>query len=650
MGSANRTLFRCSLLFIFALSSPVLGEVSLAGIFSDHMVLQRDIDLPIWGRAAPGEEITITLDEATRTVAADDEGRWRLDLPPQRAGGPTALVVEGQNTIRLEDVLIGEVWIASGQSNMGMTVASSDNAEAEIAAASAPQIRLYSVPHVISFAPEEEVGGQWRVCSPQTVGSFSAVAYYCGRSLHEELGVPVGLINTSWGGTIIEAWTDRTSLEKCPDLAAQLQRMDDARGHWEELREKKRASVAAMHQMETDAVLAATMSDPALDDATWPEMVVPEWWEKAGLPDFDGLVWFRKSLELPASWAGQDLVLHLGPVDEIDATYFNGERIGGQGSYAEGMVDHWDDPREYGVPGSLVKAGRNLLTVRIIDTARAGGLWGSPAEEMYLTPADAVDAARVSVAGAWRYQTGPQLFSFPEENSPNQPAVLYNAMVHPLIPFAFRGVLWYQGEGNVGQGLLYTDRMQSLIEGWRGLWSQGDFPFYYTQLAPFRYPSSSPHLLPQMWEAQERALRLPNTGMAATTDIGDLADIHPTNKQEVGRRLALWALARTYGRDVVYSGPRYEHMKVEGEALRLHFHHVHGGLASRDHQPLTWFEIAGADSTFVPATAVIDGETVVVSSPQVPEPMAARFGWHQEAEPNLVNDAGLPALPFRTHH
>jgi len=619
------------------------ADVRLPAIFGDHMVLQQQEPVRLWGWADPGEQVDVALAGRHGSTTADAEGRWRLELPALEAGGDAlTLVVEGHNRIELTDIVVGEVWIGSGQSNMQWSVTASDNAEAEIAAADHPQIRLFTVPRVTAYTPQDDVSAAWQVCTPQTVPAFSAVAYFFGRDLQRALDVPVGLINSSWGGTIIETWIDRPALEAAGMEAGRLAAIEEAVEHAAEL-ESRRAAVR-------DAVVAALADDgpaaPGFDDAAWPQMDTPTTWEDGGLPGYDGVVWFRKTVDVPAAWAGQDLVLHLGPVDEIDDTFFNGVRVGGMGSFEPRVVDFWAAPREYPIPGALVTAGANVLAVRCIDGAGAGGLWGSEAADMYLAPAaPSSSQPPVSVAGPWKYRAGPELLTIPGLSNPNQPTLLYNAMIHPLIPFALRGALWYQGESNRSQGLAYEARMQALIGCWRGLWGVGDFPFLYVQLAPFRY-GSSPHLLAEIWEAQRRVLDLPNTGMAVTTDIGDLDDIHPRNKQEVGRRLALWALANTYDRDgLVHSGPLVSRAEVHGSALRLYFEHG-AGLTSRDGRPLDWFELAGTDGVFHPAVARIDGEALVLFSLDAPTPTRARFAWDELAEPNLVNGAGLPASPF----
>ena len=503
-----------SVVVVLAGAVPLAAEVRLPRVFGSKMVLQRDLPLPVWGWADPGEKVVIRLKDNEASATADADGRWSVKLPAMPAGGPYELTVAGTNRIVLKDVLVGEVWVCSGQSNMAMLVGNSLDAEKEIAAANHPTIRHLTVPRTLAGEPAEDVAIEWVVCSPETVKDFSAAAYFFGRTLKEKLDVPIGLINTSWGGTRIEPWTASAGFAAVPSLAEISQAIEDANSDY-----------------------------------------------------YKALV-----------------------------TYV-------------GRVEAW------------VKDARASLAEKV-------------------TP---------STMPAW-----------PEHpllaKGRAAPTVMYNAMVHPLVPYGIRGAIWYQGEGNVlsDDGMTYCEKMKALVGGWRAAWGQGDFPFYYVQLAPWRYTKrhpgdDGPVRLPQVWEAQAAALAIPNTGMAVTTDIGNLDDIHPKNKQEVGRRLALWALAKDFGqKDLVYSGPLYKSMSVEGGAIRVAFDHVGGGLASRDDKPLTWFQIAGEDRKFVDAKAVIDGRAVVVSSEEVPKPVAVRFGWREDAEPNLMNKEGLPASAFRT--
>jgi len=444
--SAMQRFLIVALTACLAVAAPSRANVQLPSVIGSHMVLQRDKPLPIWGKADPGEEVTVTFAQQTLTTRADDKGNWKVQLQPVKADGKAhRMTIRGKNTIELDDILIGEVWVGSGQSNMEWSLAQSDKPAQTIAAAKHPSIRLFHVPKLQAREPAFDVKAGWKACEPETARNFSAVLYHFGAYLHNELKVPIGLINTSWGGSAIEPWT--------------------------------------------------------------------------------------------------------------------------------------------------------------VTEKSSGGM--------------------------------------------------YNAMVAPLMPFAIRGVVWYQGETNAMQknGMKYRDKMEDLIKGWRHRWGQ-EIPFYFVQIAPWQparggYPGEELQLL---WEAQAASLKIPNTGMVVTTDLVDnIQDIHPKNKRDVGIRLGLWAMAKTYGKEnVVYSGPLYKGMKIDGNKIRLSFAHVGGGLKSRDGKPLTHFEIAGADGQFVPAEAVIDGNEVVVQARSVEKPLEVRFGWHNKANPNLVNQEGLPASPFRT--
>jgi sialate O-acetylesterase len=468
------------------------------------MVLQRETPLPIWGWADPGEQVTVTFRDTTMTATADAGGNWGVKLPPVPASNsPSIMTISGKNTIKLLNILIGEVWVGSGQSNMQWPVSAATNAAEEMVAANYPQIRLFLVPLVPSGTPAKTVNAHWTPCSPRAVPEFSAVLYFFGRELHKRLDVPIGLISTSWGGTRIEPWIPPEGLSSLKELKS-----------------------------EWDAVAQAESSYQA------------------------------------------------------------------------------------------VRAG-HLKAIRA---------WMEAAESAAASGQDFLD---------------PPEFPIHPLNSSGKATGLYNGMIHPLVPFAIRGAIWYQGEANRGQGMHYLDLMRGLIQGWRSVWGEGEFPFLYVQLAPFRYPLSET-VLPEIWEAQTAALSIPNTGMAVTTDIATIENIHPTNKQEVGRRLSLWALAKTYGQDLVYSGPLYDSMTVEGDKIRIKFKYAGGGLLARDGKPLTWFSIAGSDKQFCPAAATIEGDTVLVQSPKVGMPVAVRFGWNQIAEPNLCSKTGLPASPFRT--
>ena len=454
--------------------SSAQAEIKLPKLFGDHMVLQRETEANLWGWAAPGEEVKISLGEATATAKADDSGKWKTKIKTGAAGGPHELKFKGTNEITLKDVYLGEVWIASGQSNMEWSVAASANPQEEANNAKHPLIRMIKVQKVPAVHPIDDIPvdpgtkkttptSGWAVCSPETVPTFSAVGYYFARHLSQELNVPVGIVNTSWGGTVCEAWTSKEALANVRSL---------------------------------------------------------------------------------------------------------------------------------------------------------------------------------------KYMADRQVTVDPAKPNPNQPGVLYNGMLAPVIPLSIRGAIWYQGESNVGRAHEYATLFPTMIADWRARFGQGDFPFLFVQLAPYKYDGSPK--LAELWDSQLKSLAVANVGMCVTTDITNINDIHPKNKQDVGKRLALWALANTYGqKDLVYSGPLYDSHEVEGNKIRIKFKHG-TGLKAKDDKPLTHFQIAGEDEKFVDAKATIEGDTVVVTSEAVQKPVAVRFAWSPIAEPNLFNKAGLPASPFRT--
>ena len=652
-----------------------------AGIFTDHMVLQRDQPLPVWGWAAPGRTITVEVGPHSARTRTNAEGRWRLTLPSLKSGkGPLTMTVKaGDETIRLTDILVGEVWLCSGQSNMEMTVYQSADGKAEIKAANHPNIRLFNIPRPTAMAsdPQADVGGQWQACSPETIGDFSAVGYYFGREIHQSIEVPVGLINASWGGTIIETWTRHEEISRLPgmtqriaeaqdihrdptvvpqDMTAEEKRAADI--HLADFKSKAKYKIAfkasqeraaksrqAFNEARANDELARKMTSPDLDLRSWKTMEIPNEWGKEGLPDFRGMVWFRKTIDVPEPWAGKKLLLHLDRIYEGDITWFNREQVGAT------AINKYHNPRVYSIPAKLVKAGANTITVRVIDTFRPRGMSGN-ADAMALCVAGSEETDRIGLAGPWRYKPEAHLFNslpYPDDQV-NHPTLLYNTMIHPLVPFAIRGITWYQGEQNNGDGMLYFDKMQALIQSWRNVFLRPDAPFYFVQIAPYRYGGGMERALPLLWEAQSAVLDIPHTGMAVISDIGHVNWIHPSNKQDVGKRLGLWALAKDYGQeDLVHSGPLYKSMAIEGSKIRLSFNHTGSGLASRDGKELDWFLIAGENGIFVKAQAVIEGNTIVVSSDAIAKPIAARFAWHQEAVPNLINKEGLPAGPFRTH-
>ena len=639
---------------------PAVGKhpcfMKLSSLFCDHAVVQRGIPVPVWGWTKPLVRVKARLGEHTAEAMAGADGRFLVRLPAMPAGGPYDLEVTaegGSGAVVAKDVWVGEVWLASGQSNMELPLAriTGKAGESELRNAGIPGLRMINIPHVAYLGRQSDVDAGWQVATPESAREFSAVGYHFAKRLHEELGVAVGIVNSSWGGTPVEAWTSREALVRNPDVAAYV-------AHYE-----------AMVNAPATPTVGDKLSDEKYpadpgntgeakgwagrdgDDGAWAEMQLPQTWQAAGHAHC-GVFWFRKTVEVPAAWVGRDLVLQIGAVDKQDTTYFNGVKVGATGKDLE--EQYWAQVREYRVPARLVQAGRNVIAVRVYSFVSDGGMIG-PANQMRLGLADR-GAGSVPLEGVWRYRMEHDLGMVSPPAGPlgagNQisPYILYDSMIAPLIPYGLRGAIWYQGECNTAKPWQYHRLLTDMIRCWRWDWGQGDFPFLIVQLANFR-PAAN-HQDASQWarlrEAQFQTLSEPATGLAVTIDIGEALDIHPQNKVDVGRRLAQWALSATYGRPVVASGPLYVGMTREGSTIRLRFDHADGGLVARG-GALRTFVMAGSDRTFHDATAVIDDRTVVVSCPAVPAPMAVRYAWADNPEGcNLYNAEGLPASPFRT--
>jgi sialate O-acetylesterase len=649
-----KSLISMLIIALFLNGTGLYADITLPAIFGENMVMQRDRQATLWGWADAGEKIKIECSWYQRgwETTADAGGNWKIKIDPPRADRPGQLKLTGKNTVEINNILAGEVWVCSGQSNMEWPLRAAVNAEAEIKAANYPQIRLFTVTKKTADQPQKDCTGHWTACRPETAANFSAVGYFFGRHLHQELNVPIGLINTSWGGTPAQSWTSEPWLRKMADYQPALEQLKYNHANLKEVQaqfEEKNA------QWQKDLIkLDAGRSEngpgweaPQLDDKEWPTVELPGDFAKINLGPFDGSVWYRREINLPDDWAGRELTLELGPIDDMDITWINGTKVGGHET-----PGHWQTPRKYKVPADAVKKGANVIAVRVLDNSGAGGFTGKP-EQMRIYPTDA-EAQAVSLTGEWRFKVGFNMKDQPPRpappllatSNPWAPTSLYNGMIAPLAPYTIAGAIWYQGESNAGQAYQYRELFPTMIRSWRDVWGQGDFPFLFVQLAPFQY--GEPLICAELREAQTMTLSLPNTGMAVTMDIGNPTDIHPRNKQDVGKRLALWALAKTYGRqDLVYSGPLYKSMQVEGDKVRLSFDHTGTGLLAKD-KPLTHFTIAGPDKKFLPAIAQIDGETIIVQNPKIQNPVAVRYGWTNDAQPNLFNKERLPASPFRT--
>jgi sialate O-acetylesterase len=613
------------------------------------MVLQRHSFTNIWGWAGPQQEVKVTTswNQLTYRTVADQEGNWELRVLTGKAGGPYTITIQAGETRVLEDILLGEVWICSGQSNMEWPLTRAETAETEIPLSDFPEIRLFTVERTIGFRPMEEAVGSWELCSPETSADFSAVGYFFGKKLHQELGVPVGLVNTTWGGTPSEAWTSREKNATFKDFDRQLEELYGTTDEDMESARKEQVRIEAMIKEQQDfenqgnTGFSQGWMNTDFDDSAWELIPCPsEWGAIENLGMLEGVVWMRSEIKIPESWAGKDLKLELGPVDEMDITYINGVEVG-----TSRKINNWNVPRYYRVPASLVSTVELQLAIRIVNTNAQGGIFGHP-EQLKLYPEEGTDDEAIMLAGDWKHKVAYRFPEVPMVFNSHTPSVLYNGMLYPLRNMAIRGAIWYQGESNQTRAFQYRTIFPGMIEDWRTTWNQGDFPFYFVQIAPYNYgPEQSS---PELREAQLLSLsRVKHTGMAVTMDIGNPDDIHPSNKRDVGKRLALWALARDYGQDLVFSGPLYREQSIEDNKIRVHFKSTGSGLVAKG-GPLTHFEIAGEDQVYHPAEAVIDGETVVVSASEVESPVAVRYGWSNIAEPNLFNTEGLPASSFRT--
>ena len=630
------------------------SRLCFAPPFSDHAVLQRDRPVPIWGSADPLEWVTVYFADSSASTISDLNGHWMVRFPPCPAGGPYELIVRGASCEAcISDVLIGEVWIASGQSNMEWkmmaTGQSLDASEFDL-----PQIRLLTVSSPARLGRQTEVDGRWTVATKNTLANFSAVAAWFGYDLHRKLGVPIGLICNAWGGTRIQAWMSREALMGDPDGREEVRVYEDMVAR---IPHPALVSDAPDWNRESQALDVCNQgfdlgwASPDFDDSAWRAMALPARWQDHGYPG-SGVFWFRRQIPIPASWLGRDLELELGAIDKHDDTYVQAERIGGL-SWNDGELT-WCTPRTYQVPAHLVRHPVLHLAVRARSHSYVGGLAG-PASSMKLTlPGN----SSIPLEGEWRYRVeqdwGVRVPPDPSlsEGWTNAPYTLFDSRLAPLLPYSLRGVIWYQGEANVSEAGLYRRLLPKLIEDWRRAFCQGDLPFLQVQLANFMAPATVPQSSQwaELREAQATALSEPGVGMAAAIDAGDEFEIHPHDKRTVGGRLARWALATTYEQGGDPCGPVYSHMTLEnGGRIRIHFAHA-SGLRTRCGNSVQHVAMAGTDQIFVWADCVIEGETLLVWSPQIEKPAAVRYAWADNPEGcNLIGGtAALPAFPFRT--
>jgi sialate O-acetylesterase len=653
---------------------PQKSALRLPSLFTNNMVLQQNSNAAIWGKANPGSTITVTGEwGASATAEAALDSSWLLKIATPQAGGPYTLTIQNNDsTLTLQNVLSGEVWLASGQSNMEMPLAgwppndTIQNSAAEIAAANYPNIRMFTVTRNIGAEELDDVAGNWAVCSPSTAPLFSATAFFFAKKLNAELNVPVGIIHSSWGGTPAESWIEGKILANDNDFKATIAALDSVRPQMKVLDAwlKNFSTIDVTTRPDSSDPLVglnlfdSICSNPSLDDSTWQTMTLPTVVENTPVGEFDGAIWFRREIEIPQNWEGKELLLTLGAIDDRDVTYFNGHRIGG---FEE--AGKWQMVREYNIPANLVKAGKAVIAVKMIDTQGGGGFTSNP--DIFTLAVAKNKKMSISLTGEWKYrvvalfrQNSLTLFDPIKDEYANKPylsiqpgpstaSALYNAMIAPLVPYTIKGAIWYQGEANVGKANQYLRLMTMLINNWRTQFELPEMPFYATQLAPWNYSDVKGSSSANIRQAQLKTMQLPKTGMISTLDIGNVNNIHPCYKKEVGDRLALWALANDYGKAVVFSGPVFKAIDIRDNKAILSFTYTNDGLNINQSVP-NQFEIAGNDGVFYPASTTIEGETIICSSPKVTVPANVRYAFTNGAQASLFNGAGLPAPSFST--
>jgi len=651
------------------------ADVTLPAILSDHMVLQKSQKVPIWGKADPGEEVTVTMAGRSAKITAGDNGKWMVSLNlKDSAPGPFEMTVEGKNRLVLTDVVVGEVWIASGQSNMAFTLENAIGAEQEIAQSENPLIRQFLVKLNATPEPLEDTEGKWVAAAPETTGKFTAVGYAFANKLQHDLQVPIGVIHTSWGGTPSEAWTSVEAIDSVPDLKAIRERLSSA---IKEYPAKKQAFVDGLAawlkengREDKPAENADAFVGTDASTEGWVRVKIPGPVQAKDLPDA-GAVWLRKEVDIQNKTAAK-LPLNL-PIDGFDSVYWNG-RLLKQTTYQD--FPGLGNVRRYGpydVSASEINEGKNTLAIRLYEPVGPAKFTGEP------------KAGTLSLAGDWLAKAeyefpaiDPQKVASAPLPPPNPLAEqhvaghLFNGMINPILPFAIKGVIWYQGESNAGRAYQYRTAFPLMISDWRKHWNQGDFPFYFCQLANFmaKRPDPGDSTWAELRDAQSATLSLPNTGQAVLIDVGETDDVHPRNKKDPGERLAAIALAKDYAKKVPFSGPVFDSMKISGDKARLLFRHTDGGLVARPmpatcvvksatgesaplvrnspQSELEGFAICGEDKKWVWADAKIEGDSVIIWSDKVPSPVAVRYAWANNPTCNLYNGAGFPASPFRT--
>lgn len=638
-----KSIFLLALAFLSLLNT-AFTQVRLPKLISDGMVLQRDTRLKIWGWATPGEKVSLQFQNKKYKATTGKDGKWNISLPAMKAGGPYVMDIQATNEVHINDILIGDVWLCSGQSNMvHQMILHRERYEQEITAANNSRIRHFWIPTLTNLqTPQEDFpNATWKVANPENVLQFSAVAYFFAKKIYDKYKVPIGLINASVGGTPIEAWTSEEGLKDFSSVINTIQKNKDTAYVYATNRTIAAKNESLPKPQDKGLMASIPWYDPSYVPKNWRTINVPGYWEDQGVKDLDGIVWYRKEIEVPASMTGVPAKIALGRIVDADYLYVNGKQVGN--------TAYQYPQRRYQVPAGLLKQGKNVLVVRVINNTGKGGF--VPDKPYYLS----ANGQTIDLKGDWQYKVGDAFATRPVGGSislQNQPTALYNAMIAPLINYPVKGMLWYQGESNVSNASQYEKLLPALIADWRNKWHQSNVPFLFVQLPNFQdvqyLPSESQWAV--IREASLKTLSVPNTAMAVTIDLGEWNDIHPDRKKEVGERLALAAEKLAYGnKTIVASGPLYQSQNIDGNKIILSFTNVGSGLITSDGEELSQFAIAGADKKFVWAKAKIEGDKVVVWNDAVANPMYVRYAWADNPDnPNLYNKEGLPASPFRT--
>ena len=647
MMKLNIKMSRKSLyIYVLLFSQVAFSQVRLPRLISDGMVLQRGDNAKIWGWAADGEKVNINFNGKTYHDTTGSDGKWAVRLSELKAGGPYSMDIDASNHITLRNILIGEVWVCSGQSNMDLPMARVEERYKDVIAKSKnPAIRRFFVSRRYDFnKPQEDLqSGHWESANPESVLRFTATGYFFAKTLYEKYRIPIGLIHASVGGSPAQSWLSEDALQAFPEHLEIAKKFKD-KDYLNQIANKDKAISDAWYSLlqQKDKGLADGQKlwfDPSYDASDWKTMNVPGYWADEELGYVNGVVWFRKEINIPAFMIGKPVRLLLGRVVDSDRTYVNGKFVG--------SVSYQYPPRKYDVPPNLLKKGKSIIVVRVVNNnSRGGFILDKPYQLL-------VAGQTIDLKGKWQYKLGAAMDPLPSKTFIEwQPLGLYNGMIAPLLNYTIKGVIWYQGESNTARPLEYQRLFPAVIADWREKWNQGDFPFLYVQLANFMkakdWPAESNWA--ELREAQLKTLDVPNTGMAVAIDIGEWNDIHPLNKEDVGKRLALAAQKVAYGDEkAVYSGPIYKSMRIDGNKIILTFTHIGGGLVIKRGGELKHFAIAGADKKFVWAKAKIKGNKIIVWNDRVTNPVAVRYAWADNPDcANLYNREGLPASPFRT--